>query len=76
MRTFEKGQKVIIKGADHSWPVDEMYNMIGTVHTIGDVSTTNSYRIGMYTWSWRDLELTKANIPKIKAGKFDPGELW
>ena len=72
-RTFEVGQRVKIIGAKNSWAVDEMFNMIGQTHTIDVVNPTNSYKIGIYAWSWKDLE---AVTPIIKPGKFDPGELW
>lgn len=77
IRTFEVGQRVKIIDAKHSWAVDEMFGMIGETHIIDMVNLNNSYRIGVFTWSWQDLEAFKPPKPIIiKPGKFDPGELW
>jgi hypothetical protein len=73
---FKTGDLITIIDAQHSWATDTMFGMIGETHKIDMALKNNSYRIGTYIWSWKDLKKVKSPQPIIKPDKFDPDELW
>jgi len=69
MRNFHKGQSVLIKGAKHSGPTTEMYDMVGSIQIIESVYDHDNYNIKGYIWNGLDLGLPVDHEPVDKSPK-------
>lgn len=71
MENLFTGQRVKIVGAKNSGPTEQMFDMIGEIHTVRQIhSNPRYYSVNGYAWNRLDLEPVSDKLI-IKAEKFD-----